>query len=46
VSSARGKLSARIFLAADPARPRRAATARQIGQPLQRRARAAEMIDE
>jgi len=46
VSFARCKLSARIFLAADPARPRRAAAPRQIGQPLQRRPRAAEMIDE
>jgi hypothetical protein len=41
---ARGKLSARIFLAADPARARRTAAPRQIGQPLQRCPRAAEVI--
>ena len=40
-----GELSARIVLAADPARTRRAAAPRQIRQPLQRGARAAEMID-
>jgi hypothetical protein len=37
------KLRARIFLAADTARTGSAAAPRQIGQPLQRGARAAEM---
>ena len=41
-----GEFGARIGLAADPARTRSAAAPRQIGQPLQCRARAAEMIDQ
>ena len=44
--SAGGKFGARIVLAADPSRPRRAAASRQIRQPLQRGARAAEMVDQ
>ena len=43
---ARGKLGARIVLAADPARACRAAAPREVRQPLQRRPRAAEMIDQ
>jgi hypothetical protein len=44
VPFAGGKLGARIVFAADATRARRAAPPRQIGQPLQRRSRAAEMI--
>src|SRR5258708_6604789 len=40
------QFSARILLAADPPRTRCAAAPRQIGQPLQGRPRAAEMIDQ
>ena len=43
---ARGEFSARFLLAADAPGTRGTAAARQIGQPLQRRARSAEMIDE
>ena len=43
---ARGEFGPRILLAADPPRTRRAAAPRQIGQPLQRRARIAEMIEQ
>ena len=43
---ARGDLSPRFLLAADAPRTRSAAAPRQIGQPLQRRARIAEMGDE
>jgi hypothetical protein len=41
-----GKFGARIVLAADAPRTIGAAAPRQIRQPLQRRARAAEMIDQ
>src|SRR5258707_1589442 len=40
------QLSSRILLAANPSRARRAAAPRQVGQPLQRCPRAAEMIDQ
>ena len=42
----RGDLSPRFLLAANAPRTRGAATARQIGQPLQRRACVTEMIEE
>ena len=45
-SFARGKLGACIFLAKNPPRTRRAAAPRKVRQPLQRRLRAAEMIDQ
>ena len=45
-SFARGKLSTRILVAADTGGTRRTAASRQIRQPLQRRSRAAEMIDQ
>ena len=43
---ARGKFSARVVLAANPAGTCRAAAPCQVGQALQRRPRTAEMIDE
>jgi hypothetical protein len=43
---ARGKLIARVFLAANPSRTISPATTREIRQPLQRGARAAEMMDQ
>jgi hypothetical protein len=42
----RSDLSPRFLLAADPLGTRRAATPHQIGQPLQRCARIAEVVDE
>ena len=41
-----GELGARVLLAANPPRTCRAAAPRQIRQPLQRRARAAEMMEQ
>src|ERR1700676_3822020 len=41
-----GKLIARVFLAANPSRTISPATTREIRQPLQRGARAAEMMDQ
>jgi hypothetical protein len=43
---ARREFGARIVLAADPPRPISTAAPRQIGQPLQRAPRTAEMIDQ
>src|SRR6185437_15480587 len=40
------EFTAGLVLAADTARTRRAAAPREIGQPLQRRTRAAEMTDQ
>jgi hypothetical protein len=44
--AARGELGLRLIGAADAPRPLRTATARQIGQPLERGVRVAEMIDQ